>query len=38
MKTTTLRNGIEMPMIGYGVYQVDPHRMDYNRYKTILCI
>ncbi len=24
MKTTTLRNGVEMPMIGYGVYQVDP--------------
>lgn len=23
MKTVTLRNGVEMPMIGYGVYQVD---------------
>lgn len=24
MKTVKLRNGVEMPMIGYGVYQVDP--------------
>ena len=24
METTTLRNGVEMPLIGYGVYQVDP--------------
>ncbi|MDE6071163.1 MAG: aldo/keto reductase, partial [Muribaculaceae bacterium] len=24
MKNATLRNGVKMPMIGYGVYQVDP--------------
>ena len=24
MKTVSLRNGVIMPMIGYGVYQVDP--------------
>lgn len=24
MKTVKLRNGVEMPMVGYGVYQVDP--------------
>lgn len=24
MKKITLRNGVEMPLIGYGVYQVDP--------------
>jgi 2,5-diketo-D-gluconate reductase A len=24
IKTTTLNNGVEMPLIGYGVFQVDP--------------
>lgn len=24
MKTIKLRNGVEMPQVGYGVYQVDP--------------
>lgn len=24
MKTVTLNNGVVMPQIGYGVYQVDP--------------
>ena len=23
-QTVTLSNGVEMPMLGYGVYQVDP--------------
>lgn len=24
MKTTTLNNGVEMPLLGYGVFKVDP--------------
>ena len=24
METITLRNGVKMPILGYGVYQVDP--------------
>lgn len=35
MKTITLNNGIEMPLLGYGVYLVDPKECEHHVLEAI---
>ena len=36
MDNIKLSNGIEMPQLGYGVYQVTPEEATYDRHRTSL--